>query len=341
MAKVTQAEIGRRLGLAQITVSKALRGDADISEKTRQRVLAMAEELGYVANPFARTLAEGGSPIIGVYLHTFRGKYHSTLVESLERSIRRRGYIPLLTAPGDAGSDNADAIGLLLKYRARGVLMTVRNALWHQASIAQIRKAHVPLVLMGRFVETDVCSIYADDYNGLKLAVDHLRRFGHRHIGLAGLAYDIPNLVAHSKEQGFIDALAGKHVPDLHDSPLASRILRFRDGRELDQLRQYLLTHPDITAFACFGDSIALELIRCLKQLGHEVPRDYSVVGHGDDIEYVDYMTPPLTTMSHNVEQSGELAVDLLFQQINGPGVPPHQIMKNHLVERLSVAPPR
>lgn len=330
MARTSQREIAERLGVAQITVSKALRGDRDISEATKGRVRAMASELGYVANAYARCLAEGTSKTVGILIPRCRGKHCSSLLETLERELACSGHLPLLAMEGDDERDGG-LIQTFLGYRVAGLLLCVKHADWTPPELACVQASGTPLVLLGKTSLPDVCSVCADDRRGVMLAFEHLVSQGHRRILMLGWPV-AGNSVAALRVEAFKDAVAAaglerecQVVESTYDTDAAAVRAAFGAG-------------ATFSAVLCLGDERAFTVFDALSELGLAVPGDVSVMGYGDDVEYQERMRVPLTTMSHDPVEMGRRAVELLFRQIKKERIEcPSIEVENHLVARNSV----
>lgn len=330
MAKASQQMIAQKLGLAQITVSKALRGDRDISEATKARVRDMADRLGYVANAYARCLADGTSKNIGVIIPRCRGKHYSNLLESMEQALSEAGYIPLLGITSGDGRDTA-LVKTFLEHRVAGLVIHTPHANWVPPELARIKSSGTPLVILGRTLLPAVCSVCADDYAGVRDAVKYLITYGHRRILF--LAWPSKgNPVAALRIKGFQDAISAEGLTK------GGCIVESDYESDISAVKSSFSKGASFSAVLCLGDERAFTVIDTLLEMGLTVPDDVSVMGYGDDIEHQDRMKIPLTTMSHNPEEMGRRAIELLTRQIKGEKIECMLELANHLVERHSVS---
>lgn len=179
----------------------------------------------------------------------------------------------------------------------------------------------------------DVRIIGNDNFQGGRLATDHLLAAGHRRIGLitgpiAGRHWKLRRLgyEAALREAGvpFDPALTAESPSDSADAaePVVARLLS---------------DHPDITALFAGNDRYALGAYRAVRHFGRRLPQDLSVVGY-DDLDFAETLDPPLSTIQPDIEGIGEGAVGLLLEGLAGQ--PPRQLLRRvRLIERGSVAP--
>lgn len=331
MARVNQQELARRLGIAQITVSKALRGDSDIAQETRRKVKELAEKLGYMPNLLARSLVEGRTKAIGIFLPKLGGKYYSILLETLEERIRKQGYTPLLAVAGNSEDEDNRSIMGLLQYRVAGMVVCIGHACWRPSVVDVARNSKNPLVFIGKSEIPNVCRVYSRDDESIMAAVDYLREHGHREIFLVSFAHD-RNPVIESREKAFLAALKNGGMEDGKE-----RVVRAHWDQVRSAVTEHVRQTPSLSAYLCISDELALQAIKGVEDAGRQVPGDVSVMGHGDNIEYQEHMKTPLTTMAHDPRAIGIRAVDLLECQMENRAIKGHFTFENRIIVRNSV----
>jgi LacI family transcriptional regulator len=336
--RATMAEIAEQSGVSLSTVSLVLRDKAGVGVETRQRVLDVARELGYVA----RRPAAAHSPSIstvGLILKADPGslpqanKFYSDVVAGIEMACRRR-QVNLLYASMTVDQDShpLELPRLLLEDGAAGGLLLL-GAFLDEALVPVVERRATPLVLVDSYALVDrYDSVVSDNFGGAYQAVTYLIERGHRHIGLVGghpQAY--PSI--QERQAGYQRALkdhgiAGRYVAECH----------IVDTDEIVAATAALLQgSPQVTALFGANDDVTITAMDAARELGRRLPDDLSVVGY-DDIDLAECLSPPLTTMQVDKLGMGRLAVELLINRIEHPEANlVRAAIRPRLVERGSV----
>ncbi|MFE7313425.1 LacI family DNA-binding transcriptional regulator [Streptomyces sp. NPDC057555] len=324
------ADVARVAGVSAQTVSRVLAGHPNVQAKTRAKVLAAVDQLGYRRNNAARMLSSGRSRTIGVV--TLRSNFYSraAVISGIENAAHAAGYaVSTATATSLDTSAIESALSRLADQSVEGVILSV--PLIHTSEwIEQFTRSIPTITIDGS--RTDATEVVAvDQAMTAQLATQHLLDLGHDtvwHIAGPG-----EWLEAASRREGWREALeaAGRAVPPLLEgdwSPASG----YRNGLVLARV-------PEVTAVFVASDEMAFGLIRALHELGRRVPEDISVVGV-DDIELAEYCSPSLTTVAQPFSEMGALAVAHLLRQIAEPGAAPKPAsVEPRLVVRASTAP--
>jgi DNA-binding LacI/PurR family transcriptional regulator len=299
-------DVARLAGVSHQTVSRVINGSENVRAETRERVLSAMEKLDYRPNSVARALVTGRSRTLGVvtFNTTFYGPA-STLV-AIERAAHAAGYFVSIISL--EALDRASVLRSLERLRALGVdgvlviapQAAATGALWDLPE-------DLPAVAVEAGPTDGVPVVEVDQYQGARLATEHLLELGHRTVHhLAGPSHWRE---AQQRIEGWRDALdaAGAN---------GSAVLRGdwspRSGYEVGG---QLLDLPDVTAVFVANDQMALGLLRLLHERGRKVPGDVSIIGF-DDIPEAEFFTPPLTTVRQDFNEMGRRALHLLLDEI-------------------------
>jgi len=353
---VTLQTIADAVGVSRMTVSNAFSRPEQLSSALREKILATAEELGYVGpDPAGRALARGSTGAVGVLLtdsleEAFVDEVATAFLGAVVQELAPTGLaLTLLTAEEGAEFVPARDVAIdgALIYSCKPT-STARDWL--------IRR-HLPLVYVDQEPVGDVPTVNVDDRGGARAAAQHLLELGHRRIGILNRAVDdsagiidepMRTLQGHPQRQrmlGWLDALepAGVaptvvHVPHIH-------VPRRSDEDAREGARTLLTLDERPTAILCFADIIALHAISVAHDLGLDVPRDVSIVGF-DDTPSASRWMPALTTVRQDVAGKGRAAAEALRAAIarhraDVPGPDTHVVLPTELVVRDSTAPPR
>ncbi|GAA3639261.1 LacI family DNA-binding transcriptional regulator [Microbacterium awajiense] len=330
-------DVAERSGVTKSIVSRIMNDDETlrIRPETRDRVKAVAEELGYRPHAGARALSVSRTGAFALLIPDLTNSVYAAIMRGAFRRARERGYFLLIaedTPESPAGPD--DYADLVVSGRVDGLLVAsarpgsplVERLMDDPGSIAH--------VYVNREVEGSGRNIGLDMYGASALAVDYLAGRGHADIGITAGPVDLHP--ARSRLAGFVDRMTEKGLD-------ASRIEHgdFTERGGFDAATALLQAHPQLTAIYASTFGQAVGALKAARQHGLRVPEDLSVIGY-DDLAVADYLDPPLTTVAMPLDALGVAAVDALVEQLatqtpTGVRVPDDC----RIVERESVAAPR
>src|SRR3954452_7405691 len=176
-------DVARRAGVSIATVSRALRGLPDVATATRDRVLAAAAELNYVASPFAARLASGRTSTVGLVVPFVNRWFFAEGIATVETALRQAGFDLLLYNLGDAAGRARLFDVMPVRKRVDGVI--VASLVLDDDEFEQLTRLDRPVGLLG-LPRDGFLSSRIDDDAGARTAVEHLIAMGHRRIGLIG-----------------------------------------------------------------------------------------------------------------------------------------------------------
>lgn len=338
MAKVTLQSIADRVGVSRMTVSNAFSRPDQLSAELRARILAAADQLGYVGpDPAARALARGRTGSVGILLtdrisEAFEDAVAAEFFASVADSLADAGFALTLLTPSSSAAfvpSRDVAMDAALVYicepGSEDLGWLDRRGLL-QVSIDQDLRAGVP-------------GVNVDDRGGARAAAEHLVDLGHTAVGILTVenSQGAPSEDHSARERmlGWRDALDGAGIePVVVTAP-------YRPSSAAREVVRELLARPGRpTAILCFSDAFADGVIRAAEDLGLSVPTDLSIVGF-DDSALAPLSRPPLTTVSQDVAEKGRRAVATLLASMNGEQ-PEDVLLPTELVVRESTAaPPR
>jgi LacI family transcriptional regulator len=336
--RVTMAEIARRSGVSLSTVSLALRNRAGVGTDTRQRVLEVARDLGYIpripVSPYLPSLTNVGLILKAEPDRVPRAnQFYSHVLAGIEMACRQRQMNLLYaTMTVDQDSYPLELPRLLAEGDAADGLLLV-GAFLNEALAQVIERRSMPAVLVDAYATSDSCdAVVSDNFKGAYQAVSHLIERGHRHIGLVG---------SHTKAYPSLRERQDGYLQALEDHGLSHYYLaecHVIDAGEIQEATTNLLRrNPQITAVFGVNDETALAVMEVAQDLGRQIPGDLSVIGF-DDIDLASCVTPYLTTMQVDKVGMGRLAVHLLVNRVSHPeSSPVKAVVRPRLIERDSV----
>jgi DNA-binding LacI/PurR family transcriptional regulator len=342
----TLETVARAAGVSRMTVSNAYNRPDQLSPATRERVLAVADQLGYCGpDPAARSLRRRSSGTIGVLL-----------TERLEYAFTDPGMMGLLRGlAAELGA--AGKSMLLVPSEADDVGDVVRSALVdafivcsmdeHDEAVTAVRQRRLPLVTVGHPRLPGVPLIGIDNVRAATLAAQHLLGLGHRRFGVVGLPGRDPGDTEHLElpvRLGLRDRVEGfRRTTSAHARTTLTIVdATVHTHEEGVAVARELLAVPASrrpTAVFAVTDVLALGVLQVARGLGLSVPRDLSVVGF-DDIEEAHRASPALTTIAQDLQGKGRIAARTVLELVAG-ATPRTPRLSAELVVRDSTAPPR
>lgn len=350
-------EVAKRAGVSAMTVSRVMNGSTSVTECTRKRVLAAADELGYRPNLLARGLVTNRTNTIGVLVTNIVNPIYSVYISTIIEEANRGGYDVIIAAANErAGA--LQSVSSLLDKRVDGlILLSIEFRHMEQGGenlllslrdmeefdrefegfTDQGKKLNIPFVTLGRHDFTGTSGMVNLDYHtGARMAVDYLVEMGHRDIGF--LMHTVTDRgIWMERYTGFGEAVARNGLTvrshweiGTEDTIAAgfNAMLQLLDG-----------PGPLPTALCCANDQMAVGATNAAASRGLRVPEDISIIG-SDGNYLAANIYPPLTTISIQPEKAAAACFHLLEKLINGEGEearPLEALIPPKLIERSSV----
>jgi len=308
---ITLDDIARELGVASSTVSRALRGDPRISREMIAKVEETATRMGYVPNIAARSLRTGQSSMIGLIVRDIQDGFSTETMRSVEQSCAEQGYGLLLCNSNDEPEKEQYYLTMLQQHRADGILILTPTSA--KADPYLLASQMIPIVLMDTQLEDrDLCTVTVDHVQGGFLATEHLLQLGHRHIAfLSGPLHLSP---CARMVEGYRQALLKVGIPEQEHKILIADQTGLEDARAGAQA--IFERYPEVTALATISDLMAAGALNAARQQKLQVPEDFSIVGY-DDVPLASLTSPALTTVAQDKWALGNVAVELLLEEIS------------------------
>ena len=321
-------DIAQDLNVSVMTVSKVVRGCADVGAETRSRVLARIKELNYQPNWVARSLAARRTFMIGLIVPDLMHSFFAEIAKGVSAAIRPLGYDVVICNSEEDSAVESSEVERLLARQVDGLLLASAQAPSSLDLFERIEARGVPYVLIDRrFADANAPYVGADDEAIGRLATRHLIERGCRRIAhIAGP----PLTPGVGRLKGYQDALAaaGIVVPDsyiVHATDDASGYLAARRLLALDP-------RPD--AIFGYNDPAAAGAMKAVLEAGIRIPEEIKVIGVGN-VHYSDLLRVPLSTIDQGSASIGRQAADLLIKAITAKRKKPGRTI---LIEATLVA---
>ncbi|MFD8608155.1 LacI family DNA-binding transcriptional regulator [Streptomyces sp. NPDC059631] len=322
------AEVAKKVGVSEATVSRVLNGKPGVSAATRQAVLSALDVLGYER---PTQLRGERARLVGLVLPELQNPIFPAFAEVIGGALAQLGLTPVLCTQTKGGVSEADYVELLLQQQVSGVVFA--GGLYAQSDAPHdhyrlLADRNIPVVLVNARIEhLGFPGVSCDDAVAVEQAWRHLASLGHERIGLVlGPGDHVPS----------VRKLAAARAirPDLPEEFVARAIFSIEGGHAAAAK----LIDRGVTGFICASDPLALGVVRAARRRGLDVPARISVVGY-DDSALMNCTAPPLTTVRQPIESMGKAVVELLHARIGGSAVPADELLfEPELVVRGSTA---
>jgi len=313
MKDATLKQIATQLGVSITTVSKALKGYPDVSQKTKNAVIDLAKKLNYTPNSFAVNLRTKESKTIGLIVPTVDYNFFSKVFEGVLEEAEKRKYLVIILRSNEKLEVEKKQIELLLNKRVDGILMSLSNETGDFDHINNIIAHKTPLVLFDKIAKLVNCSkVMINDRKAAYDAVTYLIQKGHKKIAHFRGSYMPQNSI--DRFLGYKKALEDNNIPyDSNLVYLCDNNTDFEDG--YNNAQKVVVDHPDLDAIFAITDLVAVGAIKYLNDIGIQIPKQIAVFGFCNSF-MSEIITPKLTTIDQPGFEIGKRAASILFDEI-------------------------
>lgn len=333
-SRVTITDVARAAGLSVATVSRVLSGYEFVKESTRNRVMEVVEQLGYVASLPARSLAGGRSRTIGLLVPNLDIGYVGTITQGIDRALSKANCDLVLYTSHHQPSKETYYVNTIANGITEGVLLVAPQ--YMSTYLDTLRESDFPYVLIDQADATGSSNIVeATNYQGAYEATRYLCQLGHTRIAFILGALDVWSAV--ERLRGYKAALADCRIPIIEELILKGNYQQQGGYAVTKQMLNNV--DPPPTAIFASNDMSAFGAMDAAREHGLRIPEDISIVGF-DDIPQASLVYPKLTTVRQPLEQMGQVAAEMLVERIADPSRPPQRVtLATQLIIRDSCTP--
>ena len=319
MKNITLADIAAKTGYSINTVSHALHDKPDISKKTKEYIMKVADEVGYIANSSAGALRSGKTKNIAIILGDISNPYFSIMIKEMENTLRKYDYSAFIINTDENQEFEKKAIISAISRGVDGIIICpVQKS---TENIDFLNEKKIPYVLIGRRFDENSNYVVCDDENGGKIAA--LRMFSENKHDI--LFLNGPTYISSARErlQGIKNAYKDAKISE---SKLS--IVEIDITNPKKTIEKSLEKHSHCNGIICFSDLIAMQVCHCLKSMHIRVPEEVSVIGF-DDISSQFYFATMLSSVTSSKRKTASTAVEILMSIISGENNSPKNIILN------------
>lgn len=314
MNNTTLKEIANQLGISVTTVSKALKGYSDVSEKTKKAVIELANQLNYTPNSFAVNLRTKESKTIGLIIPTIVHHFFSNVIEGILEEAEKRDYMVIILQSNEKFELEKKQINLLLNKRVDGILISLSNETGEFDHLNTVLSRNTPLVLFDKIAKIVNCSkVMINDRKAAYDAVCYLIKKGYKKIAHFRGSYLPQNSI--DRFLGYKKALEDNNIP--YEPSLVfvcENNNDFKDGYE--NAKKIINENLNIDAIFAVTDLVAIGIIKYLNEANISIPNQIAVLGFSNWF-MSSVISPALSTIDQPGFEIGRKAASILFDEIN------------------------
>lgn len=302
-------EVSKLAGVSLATVSRVMNGTAKVSDKTQVRVKNAMEELGYVPNSVAISLASKRSNCVGVLVAELDGAFFGSMMKGIETELRSHRKHVVITAGHGELEQEKKGIDFLKSRNCDALI--VHAEMLSNEYLVELSKGKTPIYVLNRNIpDLNGQCINLDNYNGGKIASQYVLNKGHSQIvNISGPLHKIDAL---ERLNGFKSALEEKGLSIKEQCIYEGDYLQDSGADAIDY---FLENKIPFTAVVCANDQMAIGAMARLREHGIRPAKDVAVIGF-DDVTFAACTHPKLTTVNYPIGEMGKAAAKLVLKEV-------------------------
>lgn len=316
MKKPTIMDIAERAGVSKATVSMVLnKKDDSISQATRERILDISKEMGYIPNSLARSLSTKKSGTIGLVVPDIMNPFFSQMARAIEDTANNLKYNVIFCNSDNNQNKEETYIKLLISKLVDGVILISGGKSNYTPSI--LKNNNIPFVLVDRYIEgyEEELGVYCRNNEGVKEGIKYLYDKEKKNIIFVSGPKEL--YIAKERLKGYKEIMEKYGLYD--EKYVFEGGLNLQGG--IEATKKILFRFPSfkesIDAIFYSNDIMALGGMKVLEKNGYKVPEDISIMGF-DNILMSEFVEPELTTVAQPIYEMGSTACRNLVHYING-----------------------
>ncbi len=336
MKKIYLKDIAKSLNLSKTTVSLVLNekgNENKISVTTQKRIKNYAKKHNYVPNHLARGLSRGKSDTIGLIIPNISDIFYAQIAGHIEKKATNYGYTVVFSSSHENAKNEQKLIRSMVNRQVDGLI--IASTQQNLKNIRQLRQNKFPLVLIDRHYPEDSSNyIIVNNFISVKNATNYLLGLGRRHIAFITVKLEL---------EAIRQRLLGYHqaIKEVYGDVKQELIVELNPknyDREMKAAIEKLLNQSNkVDAMIFSTHYLTASGLRELKNLKINIPEEVALVSF-DELSAFDLVDPPITSIMQPVEDMGNLAVEILLDEISGLNIKKHKkvVLETELIIRKS-----
>lgn len=314
MKKIFLKDIAAELNLSKTAVSLVLnnRGDENkISKETQKRILDFARENNYRPNQMARGLSLGKSETIGLIVPNISDIFYARIAHHVELRAKKLGYNVVFSSSNEDAEMEKELVYSMLNRQVDGLIIASTQK--NKDEILKLKRANYPFVLIDRhYPDIKTNYVIVDNLGGAKNITQHLLGKGRRNIGLVSIKSELDALL--QRRLGYEKALTDGGIAI--NTGIQKELDPFEYKSEMKEaIKDMVGGSKGVDAIVFTTHYLAASGLRELKLLKVQVPEEVAIISF-DELGAFDLVDPPITTSKQPVDDIGNLAVEILVNDI-------------------------
>lgn len=329
---MTIKDLAEKTGYGVGTVSRVLNNHPNVSEKARRIILQAVEESGFQINTNAKQLKAHATSILVIVKGTSNEMF-GEMIEIIQNLVAQTQYPLHVDYMDEDANEVLRAVQLCREKKPLGILFLGGNS---QNFLKDFYKIDIPCVLVSNDASglpfPNLCSVYTDDQQAARCAMDSLIALGHRKFAIVGGDRQVSD-TSRLRYEGCLQSFRNHGID--YDEDLDYQGVRFSYQDGYNATQQLISKGRTFTALFAVADVMAIGAIRALHNNGLRVPEDVSVMGF-DGLPLGSYLVPQLTTVAQSVQIMAKRSVEILIQRIQHGGEACHESVPYAVYQRES-----
>jgi DNA-binding LacI/PurR family transcriptional regulator len=310
---ISLKDIAQRAGVSIATVSRALQGSEAINHETRERIQILAEELNYRPNYLAQSLRNDVIPVIGVIVPHGVTIFYSAVIDGIEKVALSQGYAVVTMNSHESYEEECYNVENLVNLHVAGIIVAQSQETIQYNHFLSLKDHGIEVVFVAREPSVKLfSSVVADNVNATYKATLHLLDNGCKNIALLGGPNSL-NMIKERKH-GYITAL---HERKIKVRPELVACDKFDKDKAMKNFLKMLSLEQSPDGILALNDTLLFAALRTIRKCNLQIPNDIAVIGFSD-VEYVQDITPSVSTVADQSQLMGENACNQLLKQIAG-----------------------
>ena len=331
-------ELAKKLGLSITTVSRALGGYSDVSEKTRERVKKFANKYKYSPNPYASTLASGKAKTVGYVLPIYgtntstlnQGNFFQFISGMSEELLSESIQLQILFAKSEEEELKAYK-KLITEHKIENIVL--QNLKTKDRRIEILNKYKINYVAWGKTKgKSNYSWVDLDNDKAIEVIINYLIKKNHTHIAYINISekYNFAN----ERKSSFLKNLKLNKI-NFNPNYYASVKLEEPEN-SFEVIKKMLTKNKKISAIICSTEFSALSAIKACNYLNYKIGKDISIITF-DGALVRDLSSPPITAVSFPVKELGKRAINILLNKNKNKNLQVKYSTETEIIERGSV----
>lgn len=322
----TLKDVAKRAGVTVTTVSRAINNRGYISEKTRNKINEVMQEMNYSPNEVARSLSMKHTKIIGIIVPSLTHPFFANIVNCVEAQASRQSYKLMVCNSNKELEKEKEYISILKSNKVSGIIISSRTPnICDELDSTE----SLPIVFLERTFENNSISVCCDNFLGGVLATEHLIEKGCKNLIMFG-GVEGTKLPADLRYEGFKEVCEKRNISYKMFQTEEEDFLSMRYEHLIEKT---IVDNPDVDGIFASSDIIAARVLQICHKHKIDVPNKMKIVGF-DDIPISNLTIPEITTIRQPVELMSKLAVDAIINTFNDKSITKRVVLPVTLVVR-------